>query len=64
MARKLCALFFILHYNHLPMLLVNFKMSQADLKNAHNTVALQIPQLYIKFKIKGRLHQFWPAKQI
>jgi len=37
------------------MLFVNFKMSHADLKNAHDTVALQISQLYIKFTINSRL---------
>jgi len=34
------------------MLLVNFKRSQADLKNAHNTVALRISQLHMKFNIQ------------
>jgi len=32
MTKKLYAFFIILHYNHSPLLLVNFKMSQANLK--------------------------------
>jgi len=32
--RKGYALFIILHYNHCPMLLVNFKMSQGDFKES------------------------------
>jgi len=34
MTRKWHALFKILHYNHLPMLIVNFELSQADLKES------------------------------
>ena len=37
--------FIILHYNYSPLKLVNFKMSQANLKNARNTVALRISQI-------------------
>jgi len=33
-------------------------MSQANLKNAHKTVALRISQICIKFNINGRLQQF------
>jgi len=37
------------------MLLANFKLAQTDLKNKHNTVALRISQLYIKFNINSWL---------
>jgi len=36
-------------------------MNHGDLKNAYNAVALRISQIYIKFNINGRLHQFFLA---
>jgi len=46
MTIKLYVLFVISHYNHLPMFLVNFEISQADLKRMRITQLLWKLDIY------------------